>query len=148
MQFVEVLGKLKASPKLIATYTRGGTNQVAVQRRIKELSAALDGVQTSVDKVWQLNADGKLSDDHIRPRLDKLAAERREIESSVAQAKESLAIARAQASRQSDVAALVRRAATIFKRANAGERREIARALTAELGGLVVDAHGKLHPAK
>ena len=142
-----MLGKLKGSPKLIATYTRGG-NQVAVQRRVKELSAALDEIQRSVDKVWQLNADGKLSDDHIRPRLDKLAAERLEIESTLAQAKESLAIARAQASRQSDVAALVRRAATIFKRANAGERREIARALAAEHGGLVVDPRGKLHPAK
>jgi len=146
-RFVELLGRLRASPKLVERYSRRAAAPVSprmLDRSIRELKGKLADVARRRDAVWELHASGNVRSEDVQERLDALGAQRDEIQGRLASAQEQLAIARAASTRERDVDALIRRAAQTFKRATVAEQNQIARAVSLELGGLYVDESGSL----
>lgn len=149
-QFVAFLGRLRASPKLVERYRRRAAGPVSpklLERTVRDLKAELARIASKRDAVWELNVAGKVRADDVQERLDALAERRDELQARIANAQEQLAIEKSASTRQDDVEALFRRAAQIFAKATVAEQNQIARAVSVELGGLVVDAVGKLKVA-
>jgi DNA invertase Pin-like site-specific DNA recombinase len=146
-QFVVLLGRLRASPKLIERYSRRASTPVSsriLDRSIHDLKAKLADVARRRDAAWDLHVTGKVRGDDIQERLDALAEQREEFQSRLTSAQEQLAIAKVASNRERDVEALVRRAAQIFSKARVDEQNQIARTVSLELGGLSVDQGGKM----
>ncbi len=150
-QFVELLARLRASPKLIERYSRRAASSVsprALERSVRDLKAKVADIARRRDTAWELHASGRVRPEDVQERLDALAEQRDEVQGRLTDAQEQLAIAKVAASRDRDVEALVRRAAQIFKKANVDEQNQIARAVSVALGGLCVDSEGKLRVGK
>jgi DNA invertase Pin-like site-specific DNA recombinase len=148
-QFVDLLSCLKASPALIERYRRRAITPISprmLERSIRDLKVALADVERRRDKVWELNARGQVRDEDMQERLDRLSEERDGIQGRLNLAQEQVALAKATASREADAEALIKRAARIFGKANHDEQREIARAVSVELGGMIVAEDDKLKP--
>lgn len=146
-QFVALLGKLRASPKLVERYRRRAAIPIApriLERSVRDLKAKLVDVGRRRDAAWELHVSGRVRAEDVQERLDGLADRREELQARLAGAQEQLAIAKIASNRERDVEALLRRASQIFSKANVEEQNQIARALSVELGGLMVDADGKL----
>jgi DNA invertase Pin-like site-specific DNA recombinase len=148
-QFVDLLKRLKASPALVERYRRRALAPISpkmIERSLHDLKAKLSEVEQLRDGVWALHARGRVRDEDMQERLDRLASQRVDVEERLNIAREQSALAKAAATRQADVAALIKRAARIFLKANESEKRELARAVAVELGGLTVDEHRNLKP--
>jgi DNA invertase Pin-like site-specific DNA recombinase len=146
-QFVALLGRLRASPELVERYRRRAvapTSPKILERSLRELKTKLAEIERRRDAAWELHIAGKVKAEDVQDRLDKLSVQRDEAQSQLAAVRDQIAVASAVAKGQQDAEALVRRAAQIFKRANVSEQNAIARAVSVELGGLHVDADGKL----
>jgi hypothetical protein len=146
-QFVTNLGRLRASPKLIARYSRRAAAPVSLgilERSIRDLKTKLSEIGRRRDAAWELHVSGKVRPEDVQERLDALGGQRDELQGRLAAAQEQLAIAKVASSRERDVEALLRRAAQIFTKAKVDEQNEIARAVSLELGGLFVDADGQM----
>jgi DNA invertase Pin-like site-specific DNA recombinase len=146
-QFMDLLGRLRASPSLVERHSRKASAPVApkiLENTIRELKAKLATVAKKRDGAWELHAAGSVRAEDVQERLDGLAAQRDELQWRISSAQEQLSVSRAAASRKSDVEALLRRAVLIFNKANIDEQNQIARAVSLELGGLYVDEHLKL----
>jgi|GEM_PF-2388037 DNA invertase Pin-like site-specific DNA recombinase len=146
-EFVALLGRLRASPKLVKQYSRRASAPVSpriLERSIRDLKAKLTDVGRRRDAAWELHVSGKVRAEDVQERLDTLGDQRDALQGRVAGAQEQLAIAKVASSRERDVEALMRRAAQIFNRANVDEQNQIARAVSVELGGLCVEPNGKL----
>ena len=145
------LERLRASPKLVEQYSRRAASPVSprmLERSIKEVKAKLAEVGRRRDVAWELHVSGKVRAEDVQERLDALAEQRDNFRGQMATAQEQLAISKAASTRGRDVEALFRRASQIFLKAKVEEQNQIARAVSLELGGLVVDPSGKIHPAK
>jgi hypothetical protein len=150
-QFVELLGRLRASPKLIEQYRRrvsAPTSPRVLERTITDVKAKLSDVARRRDAAWELHVEGRVRSEDVQERLDRLGSQREELQGRLDAAHEQLAIAKSASTRERDVEALFRRAAQIFHRSSAAEQRQIARAVSIELGGLCVNADGKLKPGR
>lgn len=146
-QFVDLLKRLRASPELVERYRKRADAPVGPQtleRSIKELKAKAAGIDKKRDLAWELHAAGKVRTEDLQERIDRLAAQRAEVQTQLTGLHEQLSIAKAVSQRRSDVAAMVKRAAAIFAKATVAEQNAIAKAVAVELGGLVVDPNGKL----
>jgi DNA invertase Pin-like site-specific DNA recombinase len=146
-QFVTILGRLRASPNLIAQYSRRAAAPVSpriLERSIRDLKTKLAEIGRRRDAAWELHVSGKVRPEHVQERLDTLGDQRDELQGRLAGAQEQLAIAKVASSRDRDVEALVRRAAQIFSRAKVDEQNQIARAVSLELGGLCVSESGEM----
>ena len=146
-QFVALLGRLRASPELVERYRRRAaapSSPKILERSLRELKTKLAEIERRRDAAWELHLAGKVKAEDVQDRLDKLALQRDEVQSQLATVKDAIAVASAAAKGQQDAEALVRRAARTFVKATVSEQNQIARAVSLELGGLVVDAHGKL----
>jgi hypothetical protein len=146
-QFAELLSRLRASPKLIERYSRRATSPGSpsvLERSIRDLKAKLAEIARRRDAAWELHVSGKVRAEDVQERLDALAVQRDELQGRLAGAQEQLAISKVAAARTLDVEALVRRAAQIFTKATVDEQNQIARALSVELGSIVVDKDRKL----
>ncbi|HVR45286.1 MAG TPA: recombinase family protein [Candidatus Binatia bacterium] len=146
-QFVALLGRLRASPKLIERHRRRSlTSPQLLERTLKDQKARLDELARKRGVAWELHAAGKVRAEDVQERLDALNRERGEIQDRIVAVQQELAIAKAATSQQRDAEALIRRGAQIFRRANVEEQNKIARAVSVELGGLHVDTDQKLKP--
>ncbi|HEV3091788.1 MAG TPA: recombinase family protein [Candidatus Cybelea sp.] len=148
-QFVELLNRLRASPALVERYRRRAASPVSVaslERSLREGKARLGEIAKRRDAAWELQLSGRIRDDALQERLDVLARQRDDLQAHVEGIQEQIAIAKATNERQRDAADLVRRADSIFQKADIGAKNEIARAVAVELGGLVVDESGELQP--
>jgi DNA invertase Pin-like site-specific DNA recombinase len=145
-QFVIMLGRLRASPQLVARFHRRSNpaSPRTLERSVRELKTKLSDVARKRNAVWELHVSGKVRAEDVQERLDALAEQRDELQGRIAGVQEQLAIAKVAADRQRDVEALFRRATEIFHKANVDEQNKIARAVSVELGGLCVDANSKL----
>jgi hypothetical protein len=149
-QFVELLGRLHASPKLVEQYRRRAAAPISpriLERTIADLRAKLSDVARRRDATWELHVDGRVRAEDVQERLDRLAGQREELQGRLDAAYEQMAIAKSASRRERDVEALFRRAAQIFERSSAGEQNQIARAVSVELGDLIVDVNGRLRAA-
>lgn len=150
-QFVNLLSRLRASPRLVERYSRRVTSPVSVQaleRSIRDLKSKLQDVARRRDSAWELHVSGKVRAEDVQERLDALATQRDDLQGNLANAQEQLAIAKAASARERDVAALVARAAKTFGAATVAEQNRIARAVSLELGGLYVNAGSELEVGK
>jgi DNA invertase Pin-like site-specific DNA recombinase len=146
-QFVGILGRLRAHPKLIERYSRLAAAPVSpriLERSVRELKAKLADVARRRDAAWELHVSGKVRAEDVQERLDSLGDQRNELQGLIAAAQEQLSIAKMVSKRQNDIDALCRRAGEIFAKANVSEQNQIARALSLDLGGFYVDENGKL----
>jgi hypothetical protein len=146
-QFVDLLGRLRASPKLVEQHRLRAAAPISpriLERTIAELKAKLADVARRRDATWELHVDGRVRAEDVQERLDRLAGHREELQGRLDAANEQLAIARSASTRERDVEALFRRAAQIFQRSSAADQNQIARAVSIELGGLTVDVNRKL----
>lgn len=146
-QFVALLSRLRASPKLIERYRRRAASPIGpalLERSIRELKVKLEDVARRREAAWELHVSGKVRADDFQERLDALAEQRDELHGRIAQAQELLSIALAVGQRKLDVDALLNRAAQTFQKAAVAEQNEIARSVSVELGGLRVEADGSL----
>jgi hypothetical protein len=149
-QFVKLLSRLRASPKLVERYRRRAATPIApriLERSVRELKTKVADVAHRRDAAWELHVSGGVRAEDVQERLDTLAEQREDLQGRLAGAQEQLAIANAASNRERDVEALLRRASQIFSKANVEEQNQIARALSVELGGLTVDSDGKLKVA-
>jgi hypothetical protein len=148
-QFVDLLKRLKASPELVERYRRRALAPLSpklLERSIHDLKIKLSEVEQLRDGVWGLHARGRVRDEDVQERLDRLASQRLDLEERLNIAREQSALAKAALTRQADVAALVKRAARIFLKASEAEKREIARAVAVELGGLTIGEDSRMKP--
>jgi DNA invertase Pin-like site-specific DNA recombinase len=146
-QFVDLLGRLRASPKLIERYSRRAASLVSpriLERSIRDLKAKLGEIARRRDAAWELHASGKVRPEDVQERLDALADQSHELHGRLAGVQEQLSIAKVAANRERDVEALLRRAVQTFRKAAEDEQNQIARATSLELGGLAVDPSGRL----
>ena len=146
-QFVALLEKLKASPDLVVRYGRKAATPVAprtLESAIRDLKMKLSEINRRREQAWELHSAGRVRSEDVQERLDDLANQREDVARRLAVAQEQLAIAKATANRQHDVEALIKRAAQTFRNATVDEQNAIARAASLELGGLTIDAKGKL----
>jgi hypothetical protein len=147
-QFVALLGRLRASPKLIERHRRRSltASPQLLERTLREQKAGLDELARKRDVAWELHAAGNVRAEDVQQRLDALNKERGEVQDRIVALQQDLAIAKAATNQQRDAEALIRRGAQIFRRANVEEQNRIARAVSIELGGLHVDAEQRLKP--
>lgn len=146
-QFVTILGRLRAHPKLVERYGRLAAAPISphiLERSVRELKAKLADVGRRRDAAWELHVSGKVRAEDVQERLDTLGDERDELQGRIATAQEQLAIAKMVSNRVRDIDALFRRVPQVFAQANVGEQNQIARAAALALGGFYVDVDGKL----
>ncbi len=147
MQFGALLRRLKGSPTLTARFRRGASgNVVQLQKTVLQLSTEVGALDRKREQAWELHAAGKVRADDVQPRLDRLATERAEIESRLTDVPGRLALAESGAKHNADADDYLRRAPELFRKGNEEQQRQIARAVAVQLGGLYVDANGKLKP--
>jgi DNA invertase Pin-like site-specific DNA recombinase len=147
-QFVALLGRLRASPKLIERHRRRSltASPQLLERTLREQKARLDELARKRDVAWELHAASKVRAEDVQERLDALSRARGELQDRILAVQQELATAKAATSQQLDAEALIRRGAQIFRKANVEEQNKIARAVSVELGGLHVDADQRLKP--
>ena len=146
-QFVDLLGRLDASPALIKRYRTRAVAPVstpALERTLRDNNAKLADLAKRREKVWDLFESGDIRKEAIQERLDKLDEQREKLQSELEEAREQLALAKELARGQQDAEDLMRRAVKIFQKADTDSQNEIAKALRLTLGAFVVDAEKKL----
>lgn len=146
-QFVDLLGRLDASPQLIKRYRTRAVAPVstpALERTLRDNNAKLADLAKRREKVWDLFESGDIRKEAIQERLDKLDEQREKLQSELEEAREQLALAKELARGQQDAEDLMRRAVKIFQKADTDSQNEIAKALRLTLGAFVVDAEKKL----
>jgi DNA invertase Pin-like site-specific DNA recombinase len=146
-QFVDLLGQLQASPTLIERYRKRGalsSSPKILERSLKEFMAKLAEADRRRDAAWDLHARGKVRSEDVQSRLDRISADRQEVQFQIAEVRDQLAVAREVSRRNDDVADLFKRAPAIFKRASEPDQRKLARAIAVELGGFRVNEKGIL----
>lgn len=141
-QFVELLRRLRASPKLVADYRKRAAAPVSLtllERSLKELKSQVAAIDKKREAAWDLHAAGKVKSDDLQGRLDKLASQRDELRGRVASVEEQIAVAKDGAKRDADADALLKRAAALFVDAEEARQRDIARLVALSVGGLFID---------
>jgi hypothetical protein len=150
-QFVDLLGRLDASPALIKQYRARAASPVSMpvlERTIRENNSKLANLAKSREKTFQLNESGHLRDEDLQTRLDTLSEQRDKLQVELEEAREQVAVAKGLAARQHDAVDLLRRAVKIFEEANVENQNAIARAVLLELGALTVDSAKMLQVGK
>lgn len=146
-QFIDLLGRLRASPKLVEKYRRRAEATVSpriLERSIRDLKAKLTELARRREAAWELHLSGKVRAEDVQERLDALSDQREDLQARLAGAQEQRAVAKVASNRERDVEALLRKAVQIFGQANVDEQNQIARAASLELGGFYVDEDRKL----
>jgi DNA invertase Pin-like site-specific DNA recombinase len=146
--FVVLLRSLHASPETAARYRRAA---IAPAGSIKTLEKNLHALRGDLEKakgastaVWDLHSKGLIKDAHMAARLDTVAATQRDIEDRIATAEAQRGLFAAAAQNERDAQAVIAKAARTYARGSDEDRRDIVRALALDLGGLCLEANGKL----
>lgn len=140
-RFVALLDKLRATPSLIERYRRRADAPISTKQlesASRELKSQVADVERKRELAWELHAAGRVRNEDVQVRLDKLNQQRDDLQRRIAELSEQIALAKAAASRRVDADALLRRASKTFKSASEPEQRLISRAVALELGGLYV----------
>jgi chromosome segregation ATPase len=145
-EFVDLLKRIRAKPELVAAYRKksAGASGKTLERSLRAAKDEVADLDRRRDKAWALNAAGKVRDDDLQERLDKLGERRRELESNISALEERLSLAAAAIREDRDADAVLSKAAKLFSRASDEDRRRIARAVSVSLGGLCVAEPGDL----
>jgi hypothetical protein len=146
-QFIELLGQLSTSPRLVEQYRRQSVDipPKELEKEARKLRTRAAAIAKEREGVWALHNAGKIRADDIQERLDALADQKRELEASIAKLQEQIALGNAAYRHDRDAEAILSRAADTFAQANVDEQRRIARAVEIELGGIVVEEDGRLN---
>jgi DNA invertase Pin-like site-specific DNA recombinase len=145
--FIELLGRLRASPELLKRYrTRAASpvSRTALEHSQRDLRAKATDIDRKRERVFDLYLSGDVRREDVQSKLDALAVERDDLAARIASVSEQIVVAKATGDRDRDADALLRRAAATFQKATEAEQRLIARAVAVELGGLHVDGDCRL----
>jgi len=146
-QFIEMLGRLRASPNLLKRYrTRAASplSATMLERSMRNVKGQLVEIEKKRQRVFDLYLAGDVRREDVQGKLDALADERDELASTSSVLAEQIAGAKASSAQNRDASALLERADQTFRSASEPEQRLIARAIAVEVGGLVVDPDRKL----
>jgi len=147
-QFVELLERLAAHPGLVTRYRARvrSDSPAMIERAAKTVAKRLEELRRLREAAWSMHERGTIREENLRERFDALDAERDELEVAAARlASERILLAGA-AAEVRDAEASVAKAATRYRRGSVEQRRQIAIAVAKALGGLCVEANGKLVP--
>jgi DNA invertase Pin-like site-specific DNA recombinase len=145
-QFVELLRELRARPSLVADARRSAvaTSPKMLQRALREAAAVLADVSARRAKIWAAIESDELRGPEAQGRLDELTADRDAAEARLAELERERAYATTMEARTADAAAILAEAAGLYDAALESERRQLARVVAIELGGLWVDEDEQL----
>ncbi|MGA3037418.1 MAG: recombinase family protein [Vulcanimicrobiaceae bacterium] len=141
-QFIDLLRRLRADPKLIESYAAlPGSSRAKLRTldaRIVELRRQLTTIAGEREHCWQLNRSGHIRDGDLQARLDEIATKERQIKNDLRDTERERSQLNAQREERTRADALVRNAAQSWSLATTEERRRLSQALSRALGGLVV----------
>ena len=145
-QFLDLLKRLRATPDLADRYRKSSAAgpMKMLKKALEEAEREIAGIDKRREAAWELHAAGKVRNEDLQERLDRLSRRRDELEVKVAETQERLAQAQAAQRQDRDANALFRRAPATYAKANDEERRTIVRAVALTLGGLCVEKDKKL----
>jgi DNA invertase Pin-like site-specific DNA recombinase len=146
-QFIAMLRRLGASPEQADRWRQRAATSVSphlLNRGVREARARLAEVDRERDRLWALNASGKVRDDDVQERLDALRSRRHEAEDALRRLEEQRVLLASATKRDHEAHDLFKRAPEVFVRAAVDDQKQIARAVASTLGGLHVSRTNRI----
>jgi hypothetical protein len=148
-EFEAFIKRLLVKPTLIDSYRRrayNGPSPKLLERTIAETRAELAKVAKAVNNVWDLHTAGRIRDDDMQARLDAVTADRGRLNAQLEQLQRdhAMAIAAAAPIASENIKAELKKAVEQWSGWPSDVKRLFARALSAFLGGLCLEANGRL----